>query len=106
MIAAMYARQIMLIVLLSLTSGCSNSTARPTPEEDTSVRELLQGSDCVVSIFGIGSRTPSVERAKLDGHPIKYPNGPSSSISKIRRIEFTDDSFFLGSKHCVAVVGE
>jgi len=95
---------ICLVVLL--TSGCINSTTRPTPEEDTSVRELLQGSDCVVSIFGIGSRTPSVERAKLDGHPIKDPNGPSSSISKIRRIEVADDSFLLGSKHCIAVVGE
>src|SRR5262245_11286737 len=95
---------ILLIVLL--TSGCINSTTPHTPEEDTSVRELLQGSDCAVSIFGIGYRTPSIERAKLGGHPIKDPNGPSSSISKIRRIEFTHDSFLLGSNHCVAVVGE
>jgi len=95
-----------IFLLVLLTSGCINSTSRHTPEEDTSVRELLQGSDCVVSIIGIGSRTPSVERAKLDGHPIKDPNGASSSISKIRRIEFTDDSFLLGSNHCVGVVGE
>src|SRR5262245_36624602 len=79
---------------------------RQTPEEDTSVRELLRGSDCAVSIFGIGFRTPSVERAKLEGYPIQDPDGSSSSISKIRRIEFTDDSFFLGINHCVAVVGE
>lgn len=95
-----------LLLIVLLTSGCINSTTRSTPEKDTSVRELLQGSDCVVSILGIGSRTPSVERAKLDGHPIKDPGGPSSSISKIRRIEFTDDSFLLGSNHCVGVVGE
>ena len=106
MIAAMYARKTMLILLFLSTSGCINSTSRPTPEEDTSVRELLQGRDCAVSIFGIGFRTPSVERAKLDGHPIKDPDGPSSSISKIRRIEFSDDSLLLGSNHCVTVVGE
>ena len=106
MTAAICARRILLIVLILLTSGCIHSTTRHTPEEDTSVRELLQGSDCAVSIFGIGFRTPSVERAKLDGHPIKDPDGPSSSISKIRRIEFTDHSFLLGSNHCVGVVVE
>ena len=95
-----------ILFLVLLMGGCINSTARPTPEEDTSVRELLQGRECVVSIFGIGSRPPSVERAKLEGHPMKDPNGPSSSISKIRRIEFTDDSFLLGSNHCVDVIGE
>ena len=95
-----------ILLLVLFTGGCINSTTRQTPEEDTSVRELLRGSDCAVSIFGIGFRAPSVERAKLDGHPIKDPGGPSSSISKIRRIEFTDDSFLLGSNHCVGVVGE
>ena len=95
-----------IFLLVLLTGGCMNSTTRQTPEEDTSVRELLRGSDCAVSIFGIGFRTPSVERAKLEGYPIQDPDGSSSSISKIRRIEFTDDSFFLGSNHCVAVVGE
>ena len=95
-----------IFLLVLLTSGCMNSTTRQTPEEDTSVRELLRGSDCAVSIFGIGFRTPSVERAKLEGYPIQDPDGSSSSISKIRRIEVADDSFLLGSKHCVAVVGE
>ncbi len=95
-----------ILLLVLLTGGCINSTTRQTPEEDTSVRELLQGRDCVVSIFGLGFRTPSVERAKLEGYPIKDPDGSSSSISKIRRIEFTDDSFLLGSNHCVEVVGE
>lgn len=60
-----------------------------------------------MSISGFSFRkTPSVERAKLEGYPIKDPDGPSSSISKIRRIEFSDDSLLLGSNHCVTVVGE
>ena len=83
-----------ILFLALLMGGCINNTTRPTPEEDTSVRELLQGRDCVVSIFGFGFRkTPSVERAQLEGYPIKDPDGSSSSISKIRRIEFTDDFF-------------
>ena len=56
---------ILLIVLL--TSGCINSTTRHTPEEDTSVRELLQGRDCVVSIFGFGFRKPQA----LSGHNLR-----------------------------------
>ena len=94
-----------ILFLALLMGGCINSTTRHT-SEDESVRELLQGRDCAVSILGISFRTPSVERAKLDGHPLKDPDGPSSSISNIRRIEFADDSFLLGSNHCVAVVGE
>jgi len=63
-----------IILLVLLTSGCINSTTRLTPEEDTSVRELLQGRDCAVSIVGISFRPPSVERAKLEGYSIKDPD--------------------------------
>ena len=94
---------ILLFVLLA--TGCISSTPRVIAD-DESAREMLRGRDCSVRMFGIGSTTPNVERAKLDGRPINNPNGASSTIYKSHHVEFTDDSFLLGSKHCVDVVGE
>lgn len=96
-------KKILLMVLILLANGCS-STARVIPE-DESARELLRGRDCVTTILA-SSKTASVERAKLSGRPIENPNGPSSTISKIHHMEFTDEDLWFGRQRCVDVVGE
>lgn len=97
--------------LALMTSGCYDISVRLQPE-DTSVEEVLLGSDCVMIILGIGIGTATIEQAKANAHPIgdpdPFPFGPSEGrrITKVRRVEYTERYFFLSGDRCVDVTGE
>ena len=113
MIAAISRKKTVLIVLILFTSGCINITTRLQPE-DTSIKESLQGSDCVPIILGFGFGTTTIEQAMADARPygthtvgLGSQEGPSTGvrITRVRRVQFTDRQFLFGAR-CVEVVGE
>jgi len=123
MIAAIDARtrieqkgsQRLLLTVLSgfvlLTSGCINISTRTQPE-DTSVKEVLKGDDCVVIVLGFGVGTATIERAKAEGRFIEEQSSGGFKprrklpITKVRRVEFTDRGFLFGGSRCIEVTGE
>ena len=113
MIAAISEKKTVLMVLILLTSGCINITTRLEPE-DTSINEVLQGSDCVSMILGFGFGTATIDRARADarqfGEPtvgLGHQQGHSSqTITRVRRVQATDRQYMLFGSKCVEVVGE
>ncbi len=101
-----------ILLLVLLTGGCINITTRLQPE-DTSVKEVLQGSDCVDTFLGFGSGTITVEQAKRNTRPFgqeRFGYGvtrkPADPITKVRRVELTDFGTIFGATRCIEVVGE
>ena len=110
---------ILLGSVMLLLAGCINISTRFQPD-DLSVKEELQGSDCVPIIFSIGIGTADLEEAKRDAKKIqapgqfhaqkKHPEPPKVSmpqnITKVRRVEINDLMFLFFGAKCVDVVGE
>jgi hypothetical protein len=101
-------RVLMLGVLLLMMVGCYSITTRLQPE-DTSVKEVLYGEDCVPIILGLGYGSATVENAMAKaGQDKDFLNPPKNGphITKIRRVESNElVALFFGSR-CVRVVGE
>lgn len=105
--------RLVVMFLVLLLTGCINISTRFQPE-DLSVKEELEGSDCVPYIFGIGFGTADLELAKRDAKKIVRAipkKGPQTivapqHITKVRRVEITDLVFFIGGAKCIDVVGE
>ena len=100
---------ILLSSAMFLLTGCINISTRFQPD-DLSVKEELQGSDCVPIIFSIGIGTADIEKAKLDGKKAEWstPEKPFTRylITKVRRVEINDLAFLFFGAKCVDVVGE
>jgi hypothetical protein len=100
----------LIIILVLLTSGCTNLSVRLQPE-DLSVKEVLEGKDCLGIGFGFGFGTSTIERAIAHGYPlgsdeVGYSRKPGTRITKVRRVEFMDSMFLSFGEQCVVVVGE
>ena len=99
-----------LIALILLMTGCVNINTRLQPE-DTSVKEVLVGRDCVPIIFGFGIGTATFEQAKANGQPFGTSGGyytpkPRTSIVKVRRVESSESAVLMFGERCVEVTGE
>ena len=96
-----------LTVLLLFLSGCINIGAQLQPE-DTSVKVLKAGSDCVPIIFGFGFGTATIERAKvqLEGSSFGDTMPVGAPITKVRRVELVDRMFLNFGERCIEVTGE
>ena len=105
----MKARQMirLMFALILMTSGCINISARLQPE-DTSVKALKMGSDCVHIILGLGFGTADIEHAKRQRAGLEPgPDLFETPITKVRRVELTDRGFLgLFAERCVEVTGE
>jgi hypothetical protein len=114
-----FVRPCIVLSLSLLLAGCINISTRFQPD-DLTVKEELQGSDCVPIIFSIGIGTAELEKAKLGAKRIEFQSRFDSqkkqggrptirepeNITKVRRVEINDLMFlFIGAK-CVDVVGE
>ena len=99
---------VLVLGLAFLTSGCININTRLQPE-DTSVKEVLRGEDCVHIILGFGFGTATIERAKATTTKFNETGFDAPSgipITKVRRVEMNDlQTLFIGSR-CVEVTGE
>lgn len=105
------------VLIMLLTTGCINISTRFQPD-DLTVKDELEGSDCVPIIFSIGIGTADIEQAKLDAKKVREPwhphatakqpapTVPLQNITKVRRIEVTDIAFLFFGAKCVDVVGE
>ena len=100
---------ILLSSVMLLLTGCINISTRFQPD-DLSVKEELQGSDCVPIIFNLGYGTADIEKAKLDGKKVDRPATENKftryPITKVRRVEINDLAFLFFGAKCVDVVGE
>lgn len=94
-----------IVVLVLLTGGCINVSIRLQPE-DSSVKEVLRGTDCVPIVLGIGFGTASIANAMAYGHPIGDLRGPITRITKMRRVTLTDYVIVFLADRCIEVVGE
>jgi hypothetical protein len=96
-----------ILILVSLMSGCMNIGLRLQPE-DTSVKEALIGLDCVRIIVGFGFGTATIERAQADTRVFGgTTDGPKAMpITKIRRAELQDVTLLMFGSRCIEVVGE
>ncbi len=101
----------LVLSLMLLLAGCINISTRFQPD-DLTVKEELQGSDCVPIIFNLGYGTADIEKAKVDGKRIQAPtHGPRKAferipITKVRRVEINELMFLFFGAKCVDVVGE
>ena len=87
MIAAIYSRMTILMVLLLAIYGCMNIQTRLQPA-DPSVKEVLIGVDCVPIVLGFGFGTATIESAMAKGEPITGTTRESyRRITKVRRVE-------------------
>ena len=112
-------RIIGLAILTLLLAGCINISTR-FQSDDLTVKEELQGSDCVPIIFSLGVGTADIEKAKRDARRIlppgafheqkKSPNRliirEPENITKVRRVEISDIMILFFGAKCVDVVGE
>jgi hypothetical protein len=94
-----------LLILILLTGGCINVSTRLQPE-DSSVKEVLRGTDCVPIVLGIGFGTASIDKAMVDAHPVGDPRGPVSRMTKVRRVTLTDYVIVFLADRCIEAVGE
>lgn len=97
-----------IILLMLVASGCINIKTRTQPE-DSSVKALFEGRDCVSIMFGFGFGTATIERARIAGVPIGQLLGydvQGVPISKIRRVEIEDAMALMFGDRCVVVTGE
>lgn len=97
---------ISIVVIAVLLTGCINISTRFQPD-DLTVKEELQGSDCVPIIFSMGFGTADLESAKRNGrklnddyNDVRYP------ITRIRRVELSEMMFLFFGEKCVDVIGE
>lgn len=108
----------LVLSLMLLLAGCINISTRFQPD-DLTVKEELQGSDCVPIIFSLGYGTADIEKAKIDArrvqwvstlHDVKNPRRVAArvheNITKVRRVEINDIMFLFFGAKCVDVVGE
>jgi hypothetical protein len=100
------------LIPLSFTiAGCINISTRLQPE-DTSVKAVLEGSDCVPIILGFGFGTATIEHAKADAQPVGRfsPGDPEVHgrlrITKVRRVESAERAFLIFGVRCIEVTGE
>lgn len=108
-----------IVAIALLLTGCINISTRFQPD-DLTVKEELQGSDCVPIIFSLGVGTADIEKAKRDARRIlppgafheqkKSPNRliirEPENITKVRRVEINDIMILFFGVKCVDVVGE
>lgn len=113
--------RVMTPALLLLTlSGCINISADLQPR-DLQVKPLLQGSDCVPIIFGIGIGTATVDAALAGGRDGVAEERerrlareqrrarqavPPIRIAKVQRLQLTDYGFLGFGARCLEVTGE
>lgn len=98
-----------LIALLTLT-GCINITTQTQPSNPT-VKPILEGSDCVPIIFGLGAGTASIEKAMMNGtsQPFAAFTNAKPVVTPIRtvhRVQSTEAMFLFFGERCVEVTGE
>ena len=113
-------RRTMLVVsIYFLLAGCINISTRFQPD-DLTVKEELQGSDCVPIIFSLGAGTTDIEKAKRDAKRIQPPGSfheqkkspnrliirEPENITKVRRVEINDIMILFFGAKCVDVTGE
>ena len=110
---------VLVLGLAFLTSGCINISTRIQPE-DTSVKSVLVGSDCVPIILGLGAGTVTLENAKADGHStagvvsdpsVRRSSKPSTqtlhtAITRVRYIETQEMQILFFGSRCIEVTGE
>ncbi|HKT34756.1 MAG TPA: hypothetical protein VJR03_07975 [Nitrospira sp.] len=94
-----------ILILVLLTGGCIDVSTRLQPE-DSSVNEILRGTDCVPIVLGMGFGTASIDKAMADAHPIGNRGGPVIRITKVRRVTWTDSVILFVADRCIEVVGE
>lgn len=109
----------LILGLSVMLSGCINISTRFQPD-DLTVKEELQGSDCVPIIFSLGVGTADIEKAKVGATRIQPPatfheqkKSPNrltvrepENIAKVRRVEIRDMMILFFGAKCVDVVGE
>ncbi len=89
-----------LCILSFVIVRCINISTRLQPE-DTSVKAVLEGSDCVPIILGFGFGAATIEQAKADAQPVGgvLPGDPDvhgrPHITKVRRVESAERSFLF-----------
>lgn len=116
MIAAIYARFTMLIVLILLISGCMHSKTEVQKPDET-VQPMLTGEDCVGIYFGIATGTVRMTEAMKTYHNVQQerqtPLGPEKGMVRgallIRRIHSVvlKDVGTLGfGRRCLEIKGE
>ncbi len=62
----------LILGLSVMLSGCINISTR-FQSDDLTVKEELQGSDCVPIIFSLGVGTADIEKAKRDARSLLPP---------------------------------
>lgn len=109
----------LILGLSVMLSGCINISTRFQPD-DLTVKEELQGSDCVPIIFSLGVGTADIEKAKRDAKRIQPPGSfheqkkspnrliirEPENITKVRRVEINDIMILFFGAKCVDVTGE
>ena len=94
--------------LLLVLSGCYSVTQRFQPDNEK-VQAQLHGEDCAFIIFGLGGGNADLEEAKRHATQIdqsdQAPPGPHA-ITKVRRVEISEEAFILVVTKCVVVIGE
>jgi hypothetical protein len=102
--------RVLLALLVVVTSSCIDINMRTQPE-DTSVREVLFGDDCVPIVLGMGFGTATIEPAKANGKPFAMRQSVSTTIQpkpivKIRRVETEEMGILFFGSRCIQVTGE
>lgn len=110
MIAAIYARFTMLIVLILLISGCMHSKTEVQKPDET-VQPMLTGEDCVGIYFGIATGTVRMTEAMKTYHNVQQ--GPEKVwvrsgllIRRIHSVVLKDEGVLGFGSRCLEVKGE
>jgi hypothetical protein len=109
-------KQITILVLVLLTSGCIMiDTELQVPDE--TVKPMLTGEDCVGIYFGIGTGTVRMTEAMKTYHNVQderqTPSGPKKVmvrggllIRHIHSVVLKDNAAFGFGKRCLEIKGE
>lgn len=91
-----------------LLSGCISVSAK-LQLENTDVKPIALGSDCVPIVLGIGYGTATLEQAMRNAirtEQTRTVDTPVLQIRKIRNVQLTDQQFVFVGSRCVEVTGE